>query len=30
MIDKKWVKLMEKAIETKKVILSCQNDMLKD
>ena len=29
-IDKNWLKIMEKAVETKKVILSCQNDMLKD
>lgn len=29
-IDKNWMKIMEKAVETKKVIVSCQNDMLKD
>lgn len=29
-IDKNWMKIMEKAVETKKVIASCQNDMLKD
>lgn len=29
-IDKNWLKIMEKAVETKKVIQSCQNDMLKD
>jgi len=29
-IDKNWMKIMEKSVETKKVIPSCQNDMLKD
>lgn len=29
-IDKNWMKIMEKAVESKKVIISCQNDMLKD
>lgn len=29
-IDKNWEKIMEKAVETKKVIPCCQNDMLKD
>jgi len=29
-IDKNWMKIMEKAYETKKVIPCCQNDMLKD
>lgn len=29
-IDKNWLKIMEKAVETKKVIPCCQNDMLKD
>jgi dynein heavy chain len=29
-IDKNWLKIMEKAHETKKVIPSFQNDMLKD
>lgn len=29
-IDKNWLKLMEKAVETKKVVQCCQNDMLKD
>ena len=29
-IDKNWLKIMEKAVETKKVIQCCQNDMLKD
>ncbi|KAL4479549.1 hypothetical protein ABPG72_018535, partial [Tetrahymena utriculariae] len=29
-IDKNWMKIMEKAVETKKVILCCQNDILKD
>ncbi|KAL4465245.1 hypothetical protein ABPG74_001959 [Tetrahymena malaccensis] len=29
-IDKNWMKVMEKAVETKKVILCCQNDILKD
>lgn len=29
-IDKNWMKIMEKSVETKKVIPACQNDMLKD
>ena len=29
-IDKNWLKIMEKAVETKKVIQCCQNDMLND
>lgn len=29
-IDKNWLKIMEKAVETKKVVQCCQNDMLKD
>lgn len=29
-IDKTWMKIMEKSVETKKVIACCQNDMLKD
>lgn len=29
-IDKNWMRIMEKAVETKKVIQCCQNDMLKD
>ena len=29
-IDKNWMKIMEKAVETKKVIPCCQNDILKD
>lgn len=29
-IDKNWLKIMEKAVETKKVIPCCQNEMLKD
>ena len=29
-IDKNWMKIMEKSVETKKVIPCCQNDMLKD
>jgi len=29
-IDKNWIKLMEKAVETKKVELCCKNQMLID
>lgn len=29
-IDKNWMRIMEKAVEAKKVISCCQNDMLKD
>lgn len=29
-IDKNWMRIMEKAVEAKKVIGCCQNDMLKD
>jgi dynein heavy chain len=29
-INKNWLKIMEKASETKKVVQCCQNDMLKD
>lgn len=29
-IDKTWIRIMEKSVETKKVIPCCQNDMLKD
>jgi len=29
-IDKNWIKMMEKAVETEKVVPCCLNDMLKD
>jgi hypothetical protein len=27
-IDKNWLKIMEKSVETKKAVACCQNDML--
>lgn len=29
-IDKNWCKIMEKSVETKKVVPCCQNELLKD